>query len=431
MTKQPACTIRRGDFQGWEACILENGLVRLVGVPAIGGRIMAYDLGPYPFFFVDPTLAGKLFTPEENQGDGSLAAWKNYGGDKTWPSPQGWDTDEQWHGPPDPVLDTGRYTVDAFETDGKQAVLSMTSPPDPRTGVQITRRFTLYQSSSRITLDITFTNTLERPIRWSIWDVAQLRAERTAPDGSLTHEPSCIVTTPLNPTSKFERGFNVMFGAEDNPQWQADPASGLFRAPYQWQIGKVGIDSPAGWIAFSNAAEGYGFAERFTFDPSGEYPDEGVTVEVWTIGAGEVGNLNYEGTDIYLMEVEILSPLITIPSGEQAHFTLEWGTCRADAPIVDVSEAGCLTIPLAVTHLTDGYVQVTATGGVFERGILQLVWQDATGATLRVDPVGTVDPLSAISLDQVVQPPANARQAMLQVIATPTGAARPLATVEL
>ena len=96
-------------FHGWDAARIANHFVRLVAVPDIGGRIMAYDLGDHPFFFVDPELAGKLFSPEENQGDGSLAAWKNYGGDKTWPAPQGWETDAQWHGPPDPVLDTGRY----------------------------------------------------------------------------------------------------------------------------------------------------------------------------------------------------------------------------------------------------------------------------------------------------------------------------------
>ena len=124
------CTVRRESFRGWDACYLENDVVRLAAVPDIGGRIMAYDLGPYPFLFVDPDLAGRLFTPQENQGDGSLAAWKNYGGDKTWPAPQGWDNDQQWHGPPDPVLDTGRYALDTLEADGAQAVIAMTSPPD-------------------------------------------------------------------------------------------------------------------------------------------------------------------------------------------------------------------------------------------------------------------------------------------------------------
>ncbi len=76
-----ACRAQQRDFQGWEGAYLENGLITLVAVPDIGGRIMAYDLGPYPFLYVERDWAGKLFSPEENLGDGSLAAWKNYGGD--------------------------------------------------------------------------------------------------------------------------------------------------------------------------------------------------------------------------------------------------------------------------------------------------------------------------------------------------------------
>ena len=48
------CSAYQREFRGWAgACVLENGLVRLVAVPDIGGRVMACDLGPYPFLFVD------------------------------------------------------------------------------------------------------------------------------------------------------------------------------------------------------------------------------------------------------------------------------------------------------------------------------------------------------------------------------------------
>ena len=69
---------------------------------------------------------------------------------------------------------------------------------------------------------------------------------------------------------------------------------GLFEAPYQWQIGKVALDSPAGWIAFANQAAGAAFTISFDVVPGADYPDGGATVEVWTVGAGEVGNLDYE-----------------------------------------------------------------------------------------------------------------------------------------
>ena len=50
----------RVSFRGWDAVRIANRYVQLIGVPAIGGRIMAYDLGDHPFLFVDPQLAGRL-----------------------------------------------------------------------------------------------------------------------------------------------------------------------------------------------------------------------------------------------------------------------------------------------------------------------------------------------------------------------------------
>ncbi len=410
------CTVSRGTFRGWNACTLDNGIVRLVAVPDIGGRVMAYDLGPYPFFFVDPTLTGQLFSPEEHQGDGSLAAWKNYGGDKSWPSPQGWDSDDQWHGPPDPVLDSGRYTLDDLRADGNMAVVQMTSPPDPRTGVQITRRLALHQGSSRVQLDITFKNIKDRPIRWSIWDVAQLRAERRQPDGSLTHEPGCIVTTPVNPGSVFPRGFNVMFGADDNPQWQVDPQTGLFAAPYLWQIGKVGLDSIAGWIAFSNTAQGYNFAERLSYVPGAPYPDGGASVEVWTVGAGQVGNLDYAGSGIYLMETEVLSPFFTIEPGTSASFGIEWGTCRAGGMALDVTEAGIVVEPL-IAHPSGDYIQLTGQFGSFDAGELRLLWLDGSGQMLEAQTRGRVDPFGVVRIDRVLPRLPQAQMVELRVLA--------------
>ncbi len=407
--------VRRDPFRGWAACYLENAYVRLVTVPDIGGRVMAYDLGPYPFFFVNPDLAGKLFSPGENQGDGSLGAWKNYGGEKTWPAPQGWDNDQQWPGPPDPVLDSGRYTLDKLAVEGNQAVVAMTSPPDARTGLQITRRFALAPHSSRVRVDLTFTNASTRVIRWSVWDVSQLRAERRLPDGKSAYEPACTVTVPLNPHSRFPRGFNVMFGADDNSQWQSDPHSGLFRAPYQWQIGKVGLDSAGSWIAFNNAAAGYTFAETFAHDPAGEYPDGGATVEVWTTGTGTVGNLNYEESDEYFMEAEVLSPLRTLAPGEQTTLTLNWGVCRCAGPVIEVNEGGCLSAPLALERLDGSYGRMTASGGVFDAGTLELAWLDAQRAPISAQPLGPVDPLTVVNLDRVLPVPDQAAFVVLRV----------------
>ncbi|MFN8377376.1 MAG: hypothetical protein U0452_01790 [Anaerolineae bacterium] len=423
------CAASIGEFRGWKAALLENEYVRLAIVPDIGGRVMAYDLGDYPFLFVDPSLAGKLFSPEENQGDGSLGAWKNYGGDKTWPAPQGWDSDDQWHGPPDPILDTGRYTLDELTSSGDVARARVVSPSDARTGLQIARQFTLRSGTSRVWVDLTFRNVSSRVIRWGIWDVVQLRAERAKSDGSFEPETGCVITTPTCPHSVFPGGFSVLFGAEDNPQWQVRP-DGLFEAPYLWQIGKVALDSPAGWVAFTNQAAGAAFATSFDYQTGAAYPDGGASVEIWTVGAGQVGNLNYEHSGIYLMEAEVLSPFHTIQPGADASFTLEWGSCRCSGTVIDVAPAGVLTQRLRAEGPTDGELRLVASGGVFDAGNLRLRWLDRHGQPVEEGDLGTVSPLSPVTISLLAQTPSGAHAAEISVV-QPNGEAQHWAAIEL
>jgi hypothetical protein len=409
------CRVEQRDFRGWPAAYLKNDLITLVAVPNIGGRIMAYDLGPYPYLYVDRNLAGKLFSAEENQGDGSLAAWKNYGGDKTWPAPQGWDSIDQWAGPPDGILDTGRYHLDTLRSDDATATIRMISPAGSPTSVQITRQATIHANNSRVTLDLSFRNTSERKVRWSIWDVVQLNAEQVLPDGRLAPETNCVVTAPLNPHSRFDQGYCVMFGDPANPQWGADKDAGLFVGKYQWEIGKVGLDSRSGWAAFANTAAHQTFVARYTAVPDQEYPDDGAGVEFWTVGRGQVANLDYEHSDIYLMEVEILSPFQFIEPQQTASFRIEWGACRCPGPIVDVTEGGCASQKLQVTR-SGHYAQLSGAFGVFDRGELKLEWLDRTGSVLQPTGLGPVSPLGAVLLDQIVPVPAEAAQVRLIVL---------------
>jgi hypothetical protein len=430
-----APTLENSEFRGWNAIVLSNGLVRAVAVPDIGGRVMAYDLGEYPYLFVDPLLAGRLFTCEENQGDGSLAAWKNYGGDKTWPSPQGWDTEQQWHGPPDPVLDSGRYRVSGQGVTDGAAYVEMVSPPDLRTGVQITRKLSLYIGTTRATLDLSFRNIGDKPIRWSIWDVLQLNSGRQLANGSLSYEPGCTVTASLNPKSKFAQGFYVMFGEPSNPQWRVDREQELVVADYAWEIGKIGADACTpdgenGWIAFCNTARGYAFAERFRVFPGEEYPDGGSTVECWTVGKGKVANLDYEHSGIYLMETEVLSPFYTFQPGESRSFQIEWGACRAEGRIVDVQAGGCASDKLSA-QLTAGKARLTGSFGVFDVGRLCLTWLDAAGAERGSIVLGEANPHQPVALRLELTPPGGVKAAVLSVLAEADGAPRSLGRCEL
>jgi hypothetical protein len=400
-------TAAPGDFRGWKAAFLSNDVVRLALVPDIGGRVMAYDLGGTPLLYINSDLAGKLFTPEENQGDGSLGAWKNYGGDKTWPAPQGWDTDEQWHGPPDNVLDSGRYTLDALEATDGEATARMTSPPDARTGLQITRQFALRPGSSRVSVDLTFRNIAQRTVRWSIWDVVQLNAERRQADGTRGPDRRRIITTPANEHSIFPRGFRVLFGADDNPQWHVRD-DGLFEASYQYHIGKVAIDSPGNWIAFSSMDEDSAFVLSFETEPGAYYPDGGASVEIWTVGTGQVGNLHYEDSGIYHMEAEVLGPIYALAPGDQASFPLEWGACRCEGVIIDVPPAGPIVEELTARREPGRQLRLHASGGCFDLGELVLRWLTDDDELLGEISFGPAGPLNPVRIDHVCVPPEGA-----------------------
>jgi hypothetical protein len=291
----------------------------------------------------------------------------------------------------------------------------MTSPTGSPTGVQITRQATIHPGSSRVTLDLSFRNISQRKVRWSIWDVVQLRAERGTLDGQLAPETECIVSAPLNPESKFDAGYYVMFGDPANPQWTSDKGSGLFLGNYKWEIGKVGLDSRAGWAAFANNADGQAFAARYTAQAGLEYPDDGAGVEFWTVGRGKVANLDYEQSQIYLMEVEILSPFYHIEPGQTVSFRIEWGACRCPGPILDVTEAGCIGKKLLAQRAGE-YVHVSGAFGVFDEGRLRLEWVDRVGEVLATVDLGTASPLSVVSIDERYPDVTKAAQARLSVI---------------
>jgi hypothetical protein len=374
------------EFLGFQAIHLDNGLLRAAIVPDIGGRVLQFWLGEHPFLFANPHLAGRLFTPEENWGDGTLGSWKNYGGNKTWPAPQGWSGPDQWAGPPDPVLDSGRFRVLSAEP----ARASVQSPPDPRSGLQITRELSLAEGSARAVSSRTMRNVSDRPVRWSLWDVTQLECANRA---------TCRMTVPLNPASRFPGGYQVMVGDADNPQWRTDDPT-LFRVEYARQLGKVGLDSQAGWIAFSDGE--WVFVHQFEVVPGAAYPDGGATVEVWTHGPGILDGVDFSQEHLRgeLMEMEVLGPMVTIAPGEEASADLVWATCRCPGPIVDVTEKHCTSQRLVVEH-RGGAAHVRASFGFFQPTRVQLR-DRSSGQVLLEREAG---PLAPLKLDDDIRAP--------------------------
>ena len=75
-------------YKGWKVWSLENRWMKLYIAPRLGGRIIQLEMEDHEFFFVNPLLAGK--EPDSTRL-GEHGGWLNFGGEKIWPAPQGWN----------------------------------------------------------------------------------------------------------------------------------------------------------------------------------------------------------------------------------------------------------------------------------------------------------------------------------------------------
>ena len=401
-----ACRVEASTYRGWQSFKLSNGLITLHVVPDIGGRVIQFELADHPFFFVNGDLAGKVFPPEENGG--GKGGWKNYGGSKLWPAPQGWQRDDQWPGPPDPVLDGGKYIGQILDTNAEHVAVAVTSPPDERTGIQFTRTISLTPGSTQVQLNCAMRNISQRPVRWAIWEVTQL-------DTGDARTPSKFnddfwAYCPLNPRSVHPNGFAFMFGQVNHPSFRPDHEKQLLAVKYDHRVGKVGLDSHAGWLAAVDGQSDYCFIGRFAFFPDAAYPDN-ATVEFWLNGAGEfiVNGQSFTNAPDpkltpYLMEAEILSPLAELQPGQTHGFDIEWFATRCPKPVVAVTSAGAVNQPLAAK--VDGeQVRLEGVFGVFVKGHAEAIFKDAFANVVASELLGAVEPNQVFRLARGVRLP--------------------------
>lgn len=408
---------RAAAYRGWNSRQLDNGLIEVQVVPEIGGRVIQYRLGKKEFLWVSPDLAGK---PPTASGLGPEGEWLNYGGDKLWPAPQGWDNEEQWPGPPDAVLDGSPHALEALPGKAGEAAIKLTSREDPRSGIQFIRTVRIFAGTTRVRFDVTMKNIDQRPRRWGIWTVTQVNGARPDDQG---HNPLLTAYCPVNPQSHFPGGYKVLFGAPDNPSLQVLPGKEIFCLQYQYKVGKVALDSPTGWTATVDGQDGFVFVQRFNFERGKEYPD-GASVEFWSSG---LGTLRAWGRDIpmadnpratpYLVECELLSPFARMQPGESFEWSYEWNAANigGNYPVVACHELGVASEPLAA-KVEGNRLKLTGRFGVFQPGALRAVCFDGDGKLLAETGIQLeVSPLRAVVLDEKSDLPTGARTIALRL----------------
>ena len=398
---EPASVI----YRGWDAVCLSNQFVSLDIVPAIGGRVMQYAMGDREFLWVNPALAGKAPPPG---GVGPDNAWLNYGGDKLWPAPQGWDNDEQWPGPPDAVLDGGPYKMEVLAKDG--AAVRLTSGEDRRSGIQFSRVIRLHEDSTHVSFEATMKNIDTKPRRWGIWSHCQLDGGKKGGGYNADMKAYC----PMNPRSHFPKGFRVIFGDEKNPSFQPDPKRGLMCVQNQYRVGKIGLDSPAGWVATVDGTDGKVFVQRFVYEPGKDYPD-GSSVEFWLNGLGSFhawGKDNVMPDDPvknpFVFESEVLGPFAGLQPGESVTWKYEWFATSiggGNQEVTACTSTGVVAESLRAT-VEAGQVRLAGRFGVFAKGRLALLFLDDQKRVLaKKDLAEAVSPLGPVILNDIAKLP--------------------------
>jgi hypothetical protein len=316
------------------------------------------------------------------------------------------------------------------------AAVRLTSRDDPRSGIRFSRTVRPLADRSGVCFEATMTNVDAKPRRWGIWAHTQLdAAKRDGPDFNSLMRAYCL----LNPQSCFPRGYGVIFGEEDNPSFHADRRRGLLCVDYRYQVGKIGVDSPGGWVATVDGAGGAVFVQRFTFEPKKEYPD-GASVEFWHNGTGKIHAYNKDMTlssnpaeNPFVFESEVLSPLVRLLPGESYTWHYEWFATNigGDFPVIGCNDTGVIAGPLQAKR-TDAGWRLTGRFGVFLSGRPLIQWRDSQGGTLGTIPVRcAATPLKPLVLDETFSAPAGARTAALVIESGGGQTPRELARVAL
>lgn len=270
--------MRVGPYFGWDrSWTLSNGKAEAVVVPAIG-RIMQFRFVGKPGpFWEDASLRGKSPDPSSSE-------WGNFGGDKTWPSPQAdWEkvTGRGW---PPPVA----FDSMPVETSVRRDALVLQSPVDPHFGIRTERVIRLLPDAPVLSIVTTYEKVSGATVNVGVWIITQL-------------EDPVAAFARLPAPSLFPDGYNRQSGdvlpkdlkVED--RWLSltrDPARST----------KIGTDGDALlWV---------GHHQMLLIEspriPSASYPDQQSSAEIYT-------NPNPKT----YVELEMLGPVHALAPGDR------------------------------------------------------------------------------------------------------------------
>lgn len=271
------------EFMGWKNCLrLDNGAVELIITTDVGPRIIHFG-------FVGGR--NELCVWEEQAGLTGSDEWRCYGGSRLW------------HGP---EVGARCYEPDNHPVDyeATQDGVILRQRVEENSRIRKETRVALGEGA-KVALDYRLTNEGPWDARLCAWVLTLMRAGGTlvvplekpvrgiAPNSVLPSGAWAI--WPYSTLA--DRRLSIL---EDYLLLRQDPSiSDLF---------KLGLPVPEGWAAYVN--DGHMFVKSFAHDPRAAYPDFNSSFEVFCCER--------------FMEVETLSPMATLESGQTLHHREVW-----------------------------------------------------------------------------------------------------------
>ena len=392
-----SCRVEATNYKGWQSQQISNAWVKLIIVPQNGGRLMQVVFDGHEYLFVNPQYAGKYLPPDQTK-------WFNYGGDKLWPLPEGNQDEQHWAGGSD-VLDDGAYSFQVT-SQAPQCSISLTGPPDPRTGLQFMRTISLQPDSPEIHFHALMKNATGHPIEWSVQSVSQYNT--ADPQDASNYNRDLQAFTPANPRSSYLERYHVRFGPAENPFVRIQD-DGLFALHYGYVAAELWIDSTAGWLAVVNGTSAYAMVERFHYQENARYPGK-ASVIFWTNGPElHIDDRGFpvvvppkpDETPFY-MEAELNSPLVRLEPGETYPFDTDWFPARCGKQFTGITDAGLVSEALSASRVSSTSIRLSGSFGVFFPGQLIAHVYNRGGRLLRKTPLLAVDPGEAVTIEKEI-----------------------------
>ena len=266
-------------FGGFDDCLeMDNGIVRLIVTTQVGPRIL---------YLACDGCENMLHRIAEDEGKTCDQTWRLFGGHRLWAGPQ------VRFRPNEPEDQPVKYIL---HEDG----VTLTNEIQKESRIQKEIRIRMSEGDSHIQITHRITSWSVWPVELTVWPVTVFPSDgvafwsNAAPDTFyLPNDVQVFWPWTQHDDPRFVRARKVSY-------LKADPANS------DWF--KIGMPNRSGFGVY--CGKNQMFVKKYTYDKNAKYSDFGATLEVFC---------NEE-----FVELESVSPLYTLESGQTAEHTEHW-----------------------------------------------------------------------------------------------------------